>query len=142
MAKTKVESSAGRSNRFRMIVIDSDLSDDAIGNLTQAITHALRPANSLPPAKPAPRTNGAHALPAASNGDESAADVETFDADAEAEQEVAESESTATASPNDWASRRAVWERSWATTMPPAAIGFTRAAGGGCGGSGLIRCCQ
>lgn len=46
MAKTKVESGGARSNRFRMIVIDSDLSDDAIGNLTQAITHALRPAGT------------------------------------------------------------------------------------------------
>jgi hypothetical protein len=37
-----------RSNRFRMVVIDSDLSDSAIANLTQAINVALRP--QLPPA--------------------------------------------------------------------------------------------
>jgi len=40
MAKTKGEST-GKMNRVRMIVIDSDLSDDAVSDLSQAIASAL-----------------------------------------------------------------------------------------------------
>lgn len=78
--KSKGEAPA-RSNRFRMIVIDSDLSDSAIANLTQAINHALRP--QLSPA-PQPRA----ALPAANhasgNGDmQDAGDTEVIEHEGE-----------------------------------------------------------
>jgi hypothetical protein len=47
MAKTKGEST-GKMNRLRMIVIDSDLSDDAVTNLSQAIASALRMTQAVP----------------------------------------------------------------------------------------------
>jgi hypothetical protein len=71
-----------RTNRFRMIVIDSDLSDGAIANLTHAITNALRPAPL--PAIPQPRT-ALLAIPGGTgNGDiSSASDIDTSEPETE-----------------------------------------------------------
>jgi hypothetical protein len=58
MAPTKKNENGSRPNRIRFIMLDADISDGNLSELTQAITSAIKPATGhirqLPPRLPAP----------------------------------------------------------------------------------------
>jgi hypothetical protein len=69
MATKKTGDIPARSNKIRFVLVEADISDGNLSELTSAITNALKP--SYPLARPAlPRPGAQPVLPAAPNGDE------------------------------------------------------------------------
>ena len=69
MAIKKAGDLPARSNKIRFVLVEANISDGNLSELTHAITNALKP--SYAPARPAlPRTTASQILPPAPNGDE------------------------------------------------------------------------
>lgn len=86
MAPKKPSESTSRSNKIRFVLVEADISDGNLSELTQAITHALKPA--IAPSRPPLRTTPPQVLPPSNNGGAQ----EEQEIDTELEQEASEAQ--------------------------------------------------
>jgi hypothetical protein len=94
MATKKTGDMPARSNKIRFVLVEADISDGNLSELTNAITNALKPSYPFVQRPTLPRTTTPQILPPAPNGDEP--EIEDTEEPETVETESAEEGTTST----------------------------------------------